>query len=113
MKVHTDCTCETVEAEGVRFETVRSLGYDTTDGRYGEPSIERCQQCGQLWLHYSVEYSGFSRSGRWARGKIDPEQAMSLEPEQATDYLAALPSYIRGGSYFRSAARISGSMPWS
>jgi hypothetical protein len=50
------------------FESVRDVGVDKTNGRYGEVRVDRCRSCGRLWLHYFVEYEAFSESGRCYRG---------------------------------------------
>ena len=80
----------------------RSVGVDETNGRFGEVSVDTCKVCGQMWLHYLVEYESFSESGRWYRGPVTPEMVESLRPEQAPELLASLPWRFSGGSYFRS-----------
>jgi hypothetical protein len=76
------------------------IGVDETNGRFGSVDIYCCKDCGRCWLHYHVEYEAFSRSGRWFRGLITPEQAASVTPENAAALLASLPWYFYGGSYF-------------
>jgi len=90
------------------------VGVDQTGGRYADVSVERCRSCGKDWLEYRVEYEAFSRSGRWARGIVSPEQARSIKPEAAADILHGLNWYLYGGSYFDGAVgRKSGPMKWS
>jgi len=80
----------------------RPVGIDTTNGRYGEVTIETCRHCGALWLRYLVEYEAFSRSGRWYRGLVTEEIARSVTPETAVAILQSLPIRFAGGSYFDS-----------
>src|SRR5690606_19362036 len=89
------------------------LGCDETGGRYADVTVWQCRCCSQSWLRYAVEYEAFSRSGRWARGKIDSKQIPHLEVGSATDFLARLDKHLYGGSYFdgRSGER-SGPMHW-
>jgi hypothetical protein len=72
---------------------------DETDGRYAMVEIQACRDCGALWLRYSLEYEGFSRSGRWARAPISELEASEVTPELATAYLER-DAYAYGGSYF-------------
>ena len=113
MKNEPQCPCMSGEARYTQFREWRSLPTDTTDGRYADVDVSECVECGRLWLSYFVEYEAFTKSGRWARGLIAPDIARTIQSEQAPDYLANLPSYIRGGSYFdgRSGA-FSGPIKW-
>lgn len=77
------------------------LGVDLTEGRFADVTVERCSQCGQLWLHYQFEFEAFTASGRWYRGLISAAQAATLTAENAAGVLESLPSYTAGGSYFR------------
>ena len=90
-----------------RFDSVdqTDIGVDETKGRFGNVDLCRCEDCGQLWLHYFVEYEAFSRSGRWYRGLITPEQATIVTPENAVALLASLPWYFYGGSYFDTTGK--------
>jgi hypothetical protein len=86
---------------------------DRTEGRFAEVVILACRACGDLWLRYSVEYEGFSGSGRWARGRIDAGTGAELSPKAALGHLEALPGYLYGGSYFDGAVGVrTGPMPW-
>lgn len=76
------------------------LGTDPEEGRYGEVSLWRCCTCAQLWIHYLLEYEGFSGSGRYFRGPIDEHQARQLNASNAIALLEQLPKYLCGGSYF-------------
>ncbi len=107
------CRCMSADAKYDQFRTWRDLEPDMTDGRYADVEIRQCVICERLWLLYAVEYEAFSKSGRWARGEIEADRAATINPGEATDYLAALPTYLYGGSYFdgQSGARC-GSMRW-
>ena len=107
-----DCQCSSPDPGYQQFEEWRSIDRDMTNGRYADVWIDACVNCGQLWLHYQVEYEAFTCSGRWGRGMIDPVKAMTIRPEDATSFLAKLPSYIRGGSFFGKAEVVSGSTRW-
>jgi len=82
--------------------TSQSIGKDETDGRYGDVSIEKCNNCGSSWLRYFVEYEAFSKSGRWFRAPMSPESTATITPEKAIDYINQQPWYFAGGSYFQS-----------
>jgi hypothetical protein len=82
-----------------------SLGVDETNGRFGEVTAETCKACGARWLGYSVEYEGFSRSGRWYRGLVSADMLSGLTPSQAPAVLAGLPWYFYGGNYFETTGR--------
>jgi hypothetical protein len=83
-----------------QYIPVRFLGIDKTNGRYGEVHIWRCKTCGQHWLHYSVEFEAFTKSGRYFMGLITPEIAETLSPASAIEYLDKLDWHLYGGSYF-------------
>ena len=107
------CACSSANGLNTQFVPWRDLDWDTTDGRYGDVEIRECVTCKQLWLRYLVEYEGFTGSGRWARGRIDLETALRIQPDEAVDFLNALPNYLYGGSFFGGVARErSGPMPW-
>jgi len=72
---------------------------DRTNGRYGDVVTWTCTVCSRQWLHYAVEYEGFSRSGRWFKG-IVPAGHGPIEAEGAVELLARLPWYLAGGSFF-------------
>ena len=109
---HLSCRCELATAPFDLFTSFRSVGTDTTEGRFADVVIDACTACGRLWLRYSVEYEAFSRSGRWARGLIDPETAQAIEPAEAQGALERS-WYLYGGSYFDGVSgRRTGSMSW-
>ena len=91
--------------------------YDTFDERplgqgeqFSEITLKTCRTCGRRWLHLLLEFEGTSRSGRWYRGLLAPEQAPS--PETAPALLAALSGYFAGGSHFNGRVhRRSGPIP--
>jgi hypothetical protein len=99
-----ECRCMTPPFDYRDFHSV-PVGIDTTNGRCGEVSIETCKRCGAEWLHYLVEYEGFTGSGRWYRGLLAEEMRGSLTPERAVTLLEALPWHFYGGSFFHSTGR--------
>ena len=105
-------TCMSPDATYNQFRPWSELDQDTTEGRYADVSVTQCLTCDRLWLSYRLEYEGFSRSGRWARGEIDAYMASTMRPEGAPSYLAALPTHLYGGSYFGRSGRRSGRMSW-
>lgn len=105
------CACEEPTASHTCFES-RYVGCDRTNGRFADVTVERCTTCARLWLRYCVEYEGFSRSGRWARGLITQEDAAGITEATAAQYIDALDWHIRGGSHFDGASRSSGRMRW-
>jgi hypothetical protein len=70
------------------------------DSRFGEVTLWICPLCGQFWLRYFYENEGFSGSGRWYLGAIQPEQAAVVTAEDAREVLEALEWYFYGGSYY-------------
>lgn len=78
------------------------IGIDESAGRHGEVSIEICRACGTKWLRYFVEYESYSKSGRWYRGQLAAQDLESICPENAVEFLQALPWHFAGGSYFDS-----------
>jgi hypothetical protein len=111
--VAKDCNCLSVE-ESVAFGMPwRVVGIDETDGRFADVAIFKCDACGRCWLHYFVEREGFTASGKWARGVVSAEVARTITPETASAALAALPSYLYGGSYFDGkVSHGSGAIAW-
>ena len=87
-----ECICQNPSAPANTF-TSTLLGVDESHGRFGEVSLQRCLNCQRLWLQYFVEYEGSSQSGRWYRGEITPENAVTI--------LKSLPEVVYGGSWFR------------
>ncbi|MEO7178737.1 MAG: hypothetical protein ABIW83_07825 [Allosphingosinicella sp.] len=111
--VETDCNCLSIEGLFSLGMPWRVVGVDETGGRFADVAIFKCEACGRLWLHYLVEHEAFRASGKWARGVVSAELARTITPQIAAVTLAALPSYIYGGSYFSGkVARGSGPMPW-
>lgn len=76
------------------------MGIDETNGRFGEVSLKQCKVCGQLWLHYFVEYESFTGSGRYFMGMISPEVAETISAESAVEYLNELEWHLYAGSFF-------------
>jgi hypothetical protein len=106
------CRCWNGGADYRLFTHFRDLGTDMTDGRYADVAVLECRECGLLWLRYSVEYEGFSKSGRWARGNIGRPEAEAITPELAVQHLET-GSYMYGGSYFDGASGWrTGAMHW-
>jgi hypothetical protein len=98
----TDCLCFKPPLNYSDFDQRNLKGYDETDGRFGEVSIETCKHCGTKWLRYFVEYEAFTKSGRWYRGVVSDEVSEAVTLESAVSILEGLDWWIRGGSYFIS-----------
>jgi hypothetical protein len=105
------CRCHSPDASYRQF-TSRYLGVDETDGRYADVEILQCVDCGQLWLRYHVEYEGFSKSGRWARGQLTAEEASAMTPDAAGDAFTAMSGYLYGGSFYGRSGHGRGAMNW-
>ena len=109
----TACTCAERLPHHADLDEI-SLGCDPTDGRYADVSVKTCRACGQRWLHYFVEYEGFSGSARWACCQIDAETAATVTPETAATVIDGAPWHWRGGSYWNSTGRRgTGPLHWS
>lgn len=94
------CLCLVEPLQFNHYAEVRFIGVDETFGRFGEVTLKQCRHCGQHWLHYFVEYEHLKGSGRWYLGLITPEQAQTLQPQEAVAYLEKLEWCFHGGSYF-------------
>jgi hypothetical protein len=101
-----ECRCATPPLDHRDYER-KELGVDSARGRFGDVAIERCRHCGQAWLHYHYEMEAFSRSGRWYRGLLTPEQAARATAGNALEILAELPWHLYGGSFFDTTGRRS------
>lgn len=99
MKSHS-CKCLEKPLPFEQYETVKNIGIDKTNGRFGEVEIWRCKKCARLWLRYFVEYESFAKSGRYFMGLISPSEIEDLTPEDAISYLNRLDWHLFGGSYF-------------
>lgn len=106
------CRCESADSPTDQFSSVY-IGCDETAGRYADVSLLRCEICGRDWLNYSVNYEGFRKSGRWARGLVDLSTGIKLNPAQVVDHLNGLDWYLYGGSYFDGqSGQRRGPMHW-
>ena len=109
------CECLNKPMHFDQYEQINFIGIDRTNGRFGEVTLKQCRLCGRYWLHYHVEYEGFTKSGRFFMGVITKEDANKLSPEDAIPYLEQLDWYLYGGSYFngkhgRSSGEIHGDL---
>jgi hypothetical protein len=98
----TGCRCATPPLDYRGFER-REIGVDEAGGRYADVAIERCRRCGRQWLVYHYEIEACSRSGRWYRGLVSPEQAARATADDALATLAELPWHLYGGSFYGHA----------
>ncbi|MBS0195109.1 MAG: hypothetical protein JSR34_12810 [Proteobacteria bacterium] len=98
------CRCHTPPFDHRDF-VKRRIGRDATRGRDGEVSVLTCKHCAAQWLHYFVEYEGFTGSGRWFRTPISDADVATLAPEQAVPFLQRQTWFFEGGSYFQSTGR--------
>ena len=88
-----------------------NVGGYTTNGRYGWVYMKCCALCGRVWLYYEVEYAAFTNSGRWFRGVVGEESINAVTPENATQILAGMEWYIRGGCWFDSGGEVGTGAP--
>jgi len=88
------CECMDGNARYTQFER-SELG---TDEHCAEISMDRCRECGRIWLHYYLAFEAFTGSGRWYRGEVGPDMAFSAR--NAAAVLAKLKGYWAGGSRF-------------
>lgn len=86
------------------FES-QNMGVDSTNGRFGEVSVETCKACGSRWLRYFVEHEHRSRSGRWYRAPATEEMLDALASTNAVELLRKAPWHFYGGSYFKSTGK--------
>jgi hypothetical protein len=102
----TECRCVTPPLDYRDYDR-RVLGVDEAGGRHGDVAIDRCKRCGREWLVYHYENEAFSRSGRWYRGIISPEQEERVTPANALAILAELPWHLYGGSHYETSGKRS------
>ncbi|GAB4525287.1 MAG: hypothetical protein OHK0046_40960 [Anaerolineae bacterium] len=96
-----DCQCLHEPLPFDAYDEVEQIGLDENKGRFGEVMLWQCKTCDRLWLRYFVEYEHRERSGRYYMGLIEnPSDLAWLVPEIALPYIASLPWYLFGGSYF-------------
>ncbi|NND82913.1 MAG: hypothetical protein HKN50_10840 [Gammaproteobacteria bacterium] len=87
----------------------KDIGVDPNDPKFGEVSMDLCRSCDKLWLKYHIEWDGYSRSGRWYRGEVTPEQAEGITPQKAAELLKMAEWHFKGGSYYKSGGiRVQG-----
>ena len=111
--MNVQCACASPAAQHDLFRLWRDLDSDLSGGRYADVRVQECRLCGELWIRYFVEYESFTGSGRWARGRIDETTANAIQPQEAPSFLAQLPSYLYGGSWFDGEeGERSGPMQW-
>ena len=49
------CVCLNEPMPFQAYQTVKFIGIDTTNGRFGEVNLWQCRKCGRCWLHYLVD----------------------------------------------------------
>jgi hypothetical protein len=88
------CDC----LQGVVPHTQFERTFLGTDDLYAEVSIDHCKECGRNWLHYLLEFESVGRSGRWYRGEVGPETAVTHR--NAAAVFAGMKGYFAGGTYY-------------
>jgi hypothetical protein len=94
------CQCLDEPLPADCYSDVEFIGVDETEGRFGEVSIIKCNNCSRYWLKYSVEYEYLTGAGRYFMGIILPQNIRFITPETAISYLDTLDWRLFGGSYF-------------
>ena len=113
MNMPSSCRCHEIGINASNQGEEQHLGVDETAGRFADVTLQRCAICGTLWLHYRVEYEGFSGSGRWGMAQIDEATAAIMTPEAAADYIDRRAWCVIGGSFWDSAGkRLKGPLRW-
>lgn len=93
------CGCCSRVVGSFRWEKLKYIGNDDTNGRYAYIELLRCKECQRYWLDYSFDYTR-SYSGRWFRGIIPENHIDKITVENAAAYLENLDWYMGGGSHF-------------
>ncbi|WP_299182172.1 hypothetical protein [uncultured Chryseobacterium sp.] len=94
------CACEAPNSDYTEYRS-SELGIDEANGRHAEVSIQQCKLCQRIWVFYSVEFEGFSQSGRWYKGIVSKKDRPNITPQNAVEFLESLEWYVYGGSYFK------------
>ncbi|MBL8018659.1 MAG: hypothetical protein JNM27_03260 [Leptospirales bacterium] len=101
------CACFEPDARYTEFEkeTVH-IGTDPTRGRFGDTQVRTCASCARLWVHYQVEYEGYSASGRWFRTLIPADAVPLLNPFSSVAFIENSPWFFYGGSAYDSTGKV-------
>ena len=90
------CKCQKPPFYYLDYEIV-TLG----ENDQGEASVETCKSCGTVWLKFLIEEPHYSKSGRWWRAKVDPEEVSSLTIENVKFFIERQDECFAGGSYYK------------
>ena len=105
------CSCLTAGPRYPDIKGIRNVGVDKV--HWGDVDVSQCTKCNRVWLTYHTQEPQYSRSGKWVQSIIDEEQAASITPEDALEFIEAAEWLIVGGSAYghaglRSRGRIPG-----
>jgi hypothetical protein len=99
--MHPNCKCGTPPFYYADFSTTE-VGEDASGA---EISLETCKSCGQMWIKYLIEEPHLSRSGRWWRVQVSPEQRHKISPAHVKEFIEEQPWCFVGGSFFESTGK--------
>ena len=87
-------------------ERVYYKNFETTSVYLGHNwafTKERCVHCGKIYLRAFLESDGYSHSGRWVMGEIEPDWTVETPDEiELLKFLYELPRLYAGGSFWKS-----------
>lgn len=92
------CSCE---EPPFRFEDYKTVEVGE-DSHGAEISVLTCNLCGHMWLNYLIDWPHQSRSGRWWRVHIPPDEKHSISTTTAREFIERSFEGFAGGSFFNS-----------
>lgn len=93
-----NCRCQSPPFLYTDYTTI-DLGEDSHGA---EVSLSTCTRCGLIWLKYLIEEPHYSKSGRWWRVIVSPEQQSSIVADGARSFIEQQKEGFAGGSFFDS-----------
>lgn len=102
------CRCHDAEWQGRPTHVTRWIG---VDDHHAEVTVSTCTGCGANWLEYFFE--DHHDNGSRYRGLISTSVADQVTTQNAAEFIAQLPWYWLGGTYyFGKTSRSSGAVRW-
>ncbi len=93
-----NCICENPPFHYLNYEKLKCA----TDPFGAQITLEKCKNCGNIWLVYLIEEPHYSRSGRWWRIKLISND---INVESARSHIENSKYCFVGGTYFQSTGK--------
>lgn len=102
----SDCGCFVETCAGGLFGKT-SIWQGRMDSMAQQIACWECTECGQTWLHYSLEHETSAAWNRWFRAPLTREEAENLTCDSAMQLLRRSSWHFYGGSYYRTSGERS------